>query len=64
MEPFISDQYRTAQGYFLSVLGLVLVDSLVRLPHYLIFMINQGMISFFFCSAVCLLGVQLVVVVV
>lgn len=48
MEPFISDQYRTAQGYFLSVLGLVLVDSLVRVPHYLIFMINQGMLSCFF----------------
>ena len=52
MEPFISDQYRTAQAYFLSVLGLVLVESFFRLPLYLIYVVNQGTLRIVYsCSA-------------
>lgn len=43
MKPFLDDQYRTAQAYFLCILGLVLVESLIRLPLYLIFLIKRGM---------------------
>ncbi|WPH04381.1 ferric reductase NAD binding domain-containing protein [Acrodontium crateriforme] len=42
VQPIIQDQYTAARAYFASVIGLLFIESLIRLPAFLVFRFGQG----------------------
>lgn len=42
MQPIIQDQYTAARAYFLCVIGLLFLESIVHLPPYLLTLRKRG----------------------
>ena len=56
LQPILSDRYTTTRVYFASVIGLVLLDSTMHLPIYLLAMFNRGQYPTRISSALLSLG--------
>lgn len=43
LNPIIDNQYTAARAYFLCIIGMLLFESLLRAPLYLLFIYRKGM---------------------
>lgn len=43
LRPIIDDQYTAARAYFLCVIALLFIESMLRVPSYLLLRFRNGM---------------------